>query len=158
MEMSTRLAVNGDLPSWATVLACALVLVSLSVLVLHELRRRERGGPTIVATGVLAVLALLLAVLRPVRIAARETGIRPNVVVLTDTSRSMALPDGKSTRQAIETRALADLAKKSEDARLLVLGFGEGAPVPAVATKDEKETGKTAAPIAPRSDLTTALR
>lgn len=159
MDMSTRLAVNGDLPPWAAVLACALVLLSLGVLVLHELRRRERGGVAIVATGVLAVLALLLAVVRPVRIAARESVIGAKVVVLADTSRSMALPqEGKTSRRDIETRALGDLAKKSKDARLLVLGFGDGAPAPIVATKEDKEAGKSSPPIAPRSDLTTALR
>ncbi len=60
--MHTRLAVNGDLPFWAAVLACALALVSLGVLFVWELRKRERGGPMIVATGVLAVGALALAV------------------------------------------------------------------------------------------------
>src|SRR5690349_16625671 len=129
--MSTRLAVNGDLPEWAAVLACALVLVSLGVLVIFELRRRERGGFAIVVSGVLALLALLLAVVRPVRIAARESVIGAKVVVLADTSRSMALPqDGKISRYDIEARALGDLAKKSKDARMLVLGFGEGAPTP----------------------------
>src|SRR6476646_5625925 len=106
-DLSTRLAVNGDLPGWAVVVACALVLVSLGVLVVHELRRRERGGVAIVATGVLAVVALLLAVVRPVRIAARESVIGAKVVVLADTSRSMALPqEGKSPRREIEQRAL----------------------------------------------------
>jgi uncharacterized membrane protein len=158
MEMSTRLAVNGDLPQWAAIAACVLVFVSLAVLVVHEMRRRERGGLAIVSTGVLAVLALLLAVLRPVRIAARESVVGPKVVVLADTSRSMALPqEGKAPRYAVAMRALAELAKESKDARLLVLGFGEGAPRPIVAAESEKE-GKPSAPVAPRSDLTTALR
>ncbi|MBX3224283.1 MAG: hypothetical protein KF795_27455 [Labilithrix sp.] len=147
---------NGDLPPWAAVIACVLVLVSLGVLVVHELRRRERGGVAIVASGVLALLALLLAVVRPVRIAARESVIGAKVVVLTDTSRSMALPEepsGKTTRHDVGARALAELAKQSKDARLLALGFGEGAPTP-VASKD----GEATAPSAPRSDLTSALR
>ncbi|MDF2691785.1 MAG: Threonine dehydrogenase [Labilithrix sp.] len=156
--MSTRLAVNGDLPEWAAVLACALVLVSLGVLVVFELRRRERGGFAIVVSGILALLALLLAVVRPVRIAARESVIGAKVVVLADTSRSMALPqDGKITRHDIETRALGDIAKKSKDSRLLVLGFGEGAPAPMAANEGAEARAKSA-PVAPRSDLTTALR
>ncbi len=159
MSMSTRLAVNGDLPPWAAVLACALVLVSLGVLVIHELRRRERGGIAIVATGVLALLALLLAVIRPVRIAARESVIGAKVVVLADTSRSMALPQeasSKTSRHDVAARALADLTKKSKDARLLVLGFGDGAPAPVAAVK-ESEAATPSGPIAPRSDLTSAL-
>ncbi len=156
--MNTRLAMNGDLPEWAAILACALVVVSLAVLVLHELRRRERGGIAIVASGVLALLALLLAVVRPVRIAARESVIGAKVIVLIDTGRSMALPqetDANRQRHEVATEALADLAKKSKDARLLVLGFGDGAPTPFV-SGDKSAT--RAGPIAPRSDLTTALR
>ncbi|MBX3201977.1 MAG: hypothetical protein KF894_27825 [Labilithrix sp.] len=153
LTSSTRLAINGDLPPWAAALACALVLVSLGVLVVHELRRRERGGVAIVVSGVLALLALLLAVVRPVRIAARESVIGAKVVVLSDTSRSMALPQDGKTRSDVGARALAGLAKGSKDARLLVLGFGDGPPVP-IATKD----GQEAPPAAPRSDLTAALR
>jgi uncharacterized membrane protein len=156
--MSTRLAVNGDLPEWAAVLACVLVLLSLTVLVVHELRRRERGGIAIVVSGVLALLALLLAVVRPVRIAARESVIGAKVVVLADTSRSMALPqEGKTSRYDVTSRALGDLGKKSKDSRLLVLGFGDGAPAPVTAGESGDARAKTA-PIAPRSDLTTALR
>jgi uncharacterized membrane protein len=158
--MSTRLAVNGDLPEWAAILACALVLLSLAVLVIHELRRRERGGAAIVVSGVLALLALLLAVVRPVRIAARESVIGSKVVVLADTSRSMALPQeqsSKGSRHDVATGALAELGKKAKDSRLLVLGFGDGTPTP-IAAGEGAAKGTKAAPIAPRSDLTSALR
>jgi uncharacterized membrane protein len=151
--LSTRLAVNGDLPAWAAVTAGVLVLVSLAFLFVFELRRRERGGWAIVLSGVLALVALLLAVARPVRIAARESVVGAKVVVLADSSRSMALPqDGKVPRFDYELRALDELAKKSKDARMLVLGFGEGAPVPILKDKTQQP------PIAPRSDLTSALR
>jgi hypothetical protein len=100
--MHERLAVNGDLPTWAAALACVLAIASLGVLLVVELRRRERGGPLIVATGVFAVIALLAAIARPVRIAARESVIGPKVIVLSDVSRSMALPqNGKSPRAEI---------------------------------------------------------
>ena len=128
-SLSTRLAVNGDLPSWAVVAACALVVVSLGFLVVRELRQRERGGPAILVTGVIALLALLLAVLRPVRIAARESIIGAKVVVLADASRSMALPDvGKTPRSVTEAHVLDELAKHSKDARLFTLGFGDLSP------------------------------
>ena len=148
-SLSTRLAVNGDLPSWAVIAACALVLVSLGFLAVRELRQRERGGPAILVTGIVALLALLLAVLRPVRIAARESIIGAKVVVLADASRSMALPeDGKTPRNATEARVLDALAARSKDARLVTLGFGAGAPTP-FTVKDTRE---------PRSDLTSAIR
>jgi uncharacterized membrane protein len=156
--MHTRLAVNGDLPFWATVLACVLALLSLLVLLAIELRRRERGGPLIVATGLVAVLALLAAVARPVRIAARESVIGAKVIVLADTSRSMAIPqNGTTPRTAVRDAAVGELTKKAKEARLHVLGFGEGAPYPLGATDgDRAKNGSSAS--APRSDLTSALR
>jgi uncharacterized membrane protein len=154
--MHTRLAVNGDLPLWAAVLACALAVISLGVLIVVELRRRERGGPMIVATGLLAVVALLAAVARPVRIAARESVIGAKVIVLADTSRSMALPqNGKAPRTTVRDAAVGEITKKSKEARLHVLGFGDGAPFP-LGAKEGDATAATSS--APRSDLTSALR
>ncbi|MDB5220577.1 MAG: Threonine dehydrogenase, partial [Myxococcaceae bacterium] len=162
--MHERLAVNGDLPLWAVVLACALAVVSLGVLFAFELRRRERGGPAIVLTGFLAVAALLAAVARPVRIAARESVIGAKVIVLADMSRSMALPqNGKSPRADVRDAAVSEIAKKAKEARLHVMGFGDGPAVPlatgAGGTKPGEPSSNTARDSnAPRSDLTTALR
>ena len=154
--MHTRLAVNGDLPLWAAIAACVLALASLGVLLFWELRRRERGGPSIVLTGVVAVAALLLAVARPVRIAARESVIGAKVIVLADVSRSMALPqNGKGPRSEVRDAAVAEIAKKSKEARLNVLSFGDGAPVPFAAKPGEPPSVQS---TLPRSDLTSALR
>ncbi len=160
--MNTRLAVNGDLPGWATVLALILVATSLAMLLGWELRRRERGGPAIVLTGVLALAALLASVLRPVRVAARESVIGAKVVLLGDASRSMALPQDGKTRADVENTVIAELAKTSKDARLHVLGFGTGAPTD-LRTRKEGAPGASEAPAtvgarAPRSDLASALR
>ena len=158
--MHTRLAINGDLPLWAAVLACVLALATFGVLLLFELRRRERGGPLIVATGVLAVLALLAAVARPVRIAARESVIGAKVIVLSDVSRSMALAqNGKSPRSDVRDVAVAEIARKAKEARLHVLGFGDGAAFP-LATLAGEKAGEPASTesSSPRSDLTSALR
>jgi hypothetical protein len=153
--MHTRLAVNGDLPFWATVLACVLALLSLGVLLAFELRRRERGGPMIVLTGLVAVVALLAAIARPVRIAARESVIGAKVMVLADVSRSMALPQtGKSPRADVRDAAVGEIAKKAKEARLHVLGFGDGAAFPLA----QKPGEPVKASNAPRSDLTTAQR
>lgn len=154
--MHTRLAVNGDLPLWAAVLACVLAFASLAVLLVVELRRRERGGPAIVITGLLAVAALLAAVARPVRIAARESVIGAKIIVLSDMSRSMALPqNGKSPRADVRDTAVAEIGKKAKEARLHTLGFGDGPPCPLRAKPAE---GMSRSSTLPRSDLTTALR
>jgi uncharacterized membrane protein len=147
--MQTRLALHGDLPFWAIVLACVLAAASLILLFAVEFRRRERGGFAIVSTGILAVLGLLCAVARPVRIASRDSVIGAKIVVLSDTSRSMALPDGESgrTRASVRDEALAAIKSRSHDARVVVLGFGDGAP-----TADGSTTSSA------RSDLTSAIR
>ena len=146
---TTRFAPTSDLPNWAVVLAAVLALASL-VLLLVEMRRRERGGAAIVASGVLAVAALLGAVLRPVKIAARESVVGARVVVLADASRSMALPgDDGEKRIARRDQILQALQARSREARLLVLGFGDGAPRPLDPSGDAR---------APRSDLAAALR
>src|SRR5258708_35397676 len=97
--LSTPLGPSADLPQWAALLACALALASFAML-LVEMRRRERSGLAIAASGLLAVLALLAAVVRPARVSARESTVGARVVVLVDTSRAMALPgdDGRPRR------------------------------------------------------------
>lgn len=155
--MPTRLAVNGDLPTWAMAIAAALALASLVVLIFVELRRRERGGLAVVVTGIVAIGALLLAIARPVTIAARESVVGAKVVVLADTSRSMALAEdapGGPSRAAVRDRALGELAQRAKDARLFVLGFGADAPVPFAPARP----GEPSVATAPRSDLTSALR
>src|SRR5207247_299797 len=93
MPTTTHLATSSDLPAWAVVLAIVLACASF-VMLLVEMRRRERGGVVIAGTGLLALLALLTAILRPVRVSARESVVGARVVVLADTSRSMALDEG----------------------------------------------------------------
>lgn len=153
-NVTIRLATSSDLPSWAIVAACVLALASL-VLLLVEMRRRERGGAAIVASGLIAIAALLAAVLRPVRIAARESVVGARVVVLADASRSMALRDpgaggGATTRREVRDRALAALVKAAPDARLLPLAFSDGPPRPL------GDLGAAAAGA--RSDLAAAIR
>lgn len=149
--LESHLTASSDLPTWAVVSTALLALVSLFFL-LSELRRRRGGSAFFIAgSGVLAVLALVVAVLRPVRIAARESVIGPRVVVLADASRSMALP-GDDGRKRFDARAEAikQLGKAGPDARWIVLGFGEGPPSPLV----EGEPGSRAR----SSDLGAALR
>jgi uncharacterized membrane protein len=146
---TTRFAPTSDLSTWAVVFACALAAASLGLLFV-EMRRREKGGWGIVATGFVAVGALLFAVLRPVKIAARESVVGARVIVLADASRSMALPgDHGATRVAQRDEAIAELGKVAKGARLLVLSFGDGVPRPLTSGDHDAR--------APRSDLTAAL-
>src|SRR6202011_2997707 len=109
------------------VCACALALASF-VMLLVEIRRHERGAAWVATTGLLCVAALLAAVLRPARVSAREIVVGARVVVLADTSRSMALAgDGTTSRRAARDAAIAGLQTAGQSARLVTLGFGEGA-------------------------------
>jgi uncharacterized membrane protein len=128
--LSTHLDASADLPTWAIALAFGLALVAL-VMLLVELRRRERGGVAIAASGVLSLALLVGAVLRPTLIRSRDTTVGARVVVLADASRSMALR-GDDGRPRSETRddVIARLRASARGARLEVLGFGEGTPTP----------------------------
>lgn len=148
--MHTRLASSGDLPTWAVVATIVLALVSLGALLGVELRRRERGGPSIVVSGVIAVAALVLAVVRPVRIAASESVVGAKVLVLADASRSMDLPGDDAPRREARDAAVRRIQSVAGDARLTTLAFGDGAPRPL----SEGAAGSSE----PRSDLAAALR
>jgi len=152
--LSTHLGSSADLPEWAVWLSFIVAAASVAAL-LNEMRRSERGALVTAATGLLAAATLLLAVLRPARVSARESKIGARVVVLADTSRSMALAgdDGRPRRDARD-QAISMLQKSAAGARLLVLAFGDGAPTPLVGD-DLRSKGTTQAA---HSDLGAALR
>ncbi|MGA7121898.1 MAG: hypothetical protein WBY94_17450, partial [Polyangiaceae bacterium] len=119
MDRTTHLGPSGDLSSAAVLCACALALATFAMLLL-EMRRRERGGLLIAGTGLVAVLALLAAVLRPARVSARETVVGARVLVLADESRSMALAgDGGRTRRESRDEAISKLRGSGPSARLV---------------------------------------
>jgi uncharacterized membrane protein len=154
--LSTHLGPSGDMPAWAVWLAIALAVSSL-VMLLFELRRRERGALVIAATGTVALVGLLAAILRPARVTARESIVGARVVVLADASRSMALKQGGQARWEARDRAIEALAKASPNARLSVLQFGEGPATPMpLAASDRAAVQLTTA--AAHSDLGTAVR
>jgi uncharacterized membrane protein len=155
--LSAHIGPSGDMPTWATWLAVVLTVTSFAML-LVEMRRRERGGGlAIAATGLLAVGGLLVAVLRPARVSARESVVGARVVVLADVSRSMALKQPGGARWEVRDTALEALAKAGANVRLAVLGFGEGpaAPLPLALSARASERLTTAAQ---RSDLGAAIR
>lgn len=147
--MNQSWALSEDLALPLVLVLGALLVVSAGLL-LFELRRRERFGGWIVATGLLALLLLALAVLRPVRVFTRGTVVGPRVVVLLDRSRRLLLPEASGTRMDVAARVLRDLQQHFSDARLAVLGFGEGAATPAA---EDPRTG----PFTNDSDLLAAL-
>jgi uncharacterized membrane protein len=154
MDRTTHLGPSGDLSSAAVLCACALALATFAMLLL-EMRRRERGGLLIAGTGLVAVLALLAAVLRPARVSARETVVGARVLVLADESRSMALAgDGGRTRRESRDEAISKLRGSGPSARLVVLGFGDGPPAPL----QQAGPDGAASAQAPRSDLGAAFR
>ena len=151
--ITTRLAGSADLPPWLVAVALLLGVLSLVLLVL-EMRRRERGGLAIFVSGVLATVALVLAVMRPVRIAAKESVVGARVVILADTSRSMALPElGGGTRADVRDRAIQTLEAHAGDARVRVLGFGDGPLAPLDAAGGRVDANRSG-----RTDLVAALR
>jgi uncharacterized membrane protein len=142
---------HADLPQWAVIVACVLGAASL-VLLFVELGRRARAqrasGVLVVVTGAIAIAALLVSIMRPVRVSANESLVGARVVVLADASRSMKLPDGATTRTATRDAAIDALGRAAKDARVTVLGFGEGAP--RAFSKGQASDGE--------SNLTVALR
>jgi uncharacterized membrane protein len=152
----THLGPSGDLASWAVWLAIGLAVTSIAMLFV-EMRQRQRGGVVIAVTGVLAIVGLLAAVLRPARVTARESVVGARVVVLADASRSMALMQGGEARWQARDRAIEELAKSSQHARLSVLAFGEGPPQPMPLTLSDRSSEQLTA-TGRHSDLGAAIR
>jgi uncharacterized membrane protein len=126
------------------------LMLAWLVLLLFETRGR-RASLTVLLSGLLAALAVAAAVLRPTRITSRGTDLFPKVVVLMDRSWRLELKEDGRTREEQSRQALAALQKQLKEARLEVLGFGEGVAKPFVAGKDAEDRSTD-------SDLTTALR
>lgn len=127
--MRERLSLAEDL-SVATLAVAGVVLVLWALVLVVELVRRKRAERAIVASGLLAVLALSLALFRPVRVKAKSSVVGPRVVILVDRSRRLALPDGSSTREAHAAEVVKELSRVFSQARVSVLGFAEGDPQP----------------------------
>jgi uncharacterized membrane protein len=122
-------ALSDDLSTAAAVVVLCALALSFALLV-FELGARQRGGLAILLTGVLAMLALAAAVLRPVRVDTRGSLVGPRVVVLVDQSRRLLLPEAQTTRRKLALDAVEQIRRRFSDARLSVLGFGQGPPTP----------------------------
>jgi uncharacterized membrane protein len=128
------------------------VVVAIAiVLLVSELRFRERGGLLVAVSGLASVLLFSLAVLRPVRVAVKGSKVGPRIVVLVDQSRRLLIPAGDGTRRDRALGAVRDLEKHFKDARLSTFGFGQGPARPLSTAK----TGT--ADLTVESDLRAAI-
>lgn len=134
-------------PAWSWVVAL-LAITSIGVLV-NELRRKGRSFRWVFLSGVLATLAFAGAVFRPVSVRARSTSLGPRIVVLVDESRRLSLPDRKQTRRDAADEVVEALHRHYAEARVSVLGFGEGEPKPYERDREE---------LIHHSDLESALQ
>jgi uncharacterized membrane protein len=157
------LSFSGDLGRPAVIAACVLAAVGIALLVI-ELWRAKRPRATalgIAVSGLVAAIALLAAVLRPVAVTEKGTLVGPRVVLLADTSRSIDLPGAEGTRRQTLERALAELDKRSHEIRYSLYGFGTGpaAPIGETSTRASGEGGKLVFRAKPvlGSDLGAAL-
>ena len=129
--MTHSWSLSGDLARGWIVAAVVLAAAS-ALLLLYELRREggvRHGAGWVAATGLLAVVALLAAVLRPVQIQERGASLGARLVVLVDASRSIDLPaDDDGTRRDVIAATLPLLAEHFADARTTTLVFGSGKP------------------------------
>lgn len=130
--MIKTFALSGDLGRAAIIAACALGLLGAVLLVVELFQaKRTRGASFRIAlSGVLALLALVLAVLRPVSTVSKGSLVGPRVVVLADASRSIDLPGEDGTRRQSLSRALGELDKRASEVRLSLYGFGIGPATP----------------------------
>lgn len=145
------------LSTTVVVLAVVVVVAGLLLLAIELRRAREAPRALTVSTGVLASLALLLAVVRPHKLRAREINVAPRAVVLVDRSRSMALPisDRPDDRPRIDVAdEVVDRLKKSLGGRVDVYALG--------ATYGLRDAKAEGTPLAradgAASDLASAIR
>ncbi len=125
--MSEHLSVAA--PTWLGWAACGVGALAAGLLVLEVWR--TRSGKAVLASGVAAIVALLLAIVRPERVQTHEVRSLPTVTVLIDASRSMALPGNEGTRFSEAQRAVAALADAAKGkAEVRAFAFGRKEPEP----------------------------
>lgn len=113
--------------TWLVIAAAVVAFASLVLLIVELRRAREARRGLLFATGLLSAGLLVLAVVRPHRLRAREVSVAPRVVVIVDRSRSMALssdgdPSGKPRVDVADD--VVERLKKSLGGRVDVLALG----------------------------------
>jgi len=131
-----------------------LALASLAFLG-FELRKREGAAVWVLLSGVLALLLVAAAVLRPARVNTRGVSVGAKVVVLVDESRRLLLPSDGKTRRELALRAADAVSKRFAGARVTLRGFGAGELRPLVVADALAHT--TASELSDETDLSGAL-
>lgn len=148
--MSERgLSVADGVSGW--LLGASIAVLGVWVLLAFLEARWRRAPLSVPLLGLLAALLVGAAVLRPTLVTTRGADLLPKVVVLLDRSWRLELKAGDRTREQASRAALAELQEQLPQARLEVLGFGEGPPSPFV--PDDARARRP-----DDSDLTGALR
>lgn len=152
--MTTHLEPSGDLARAWVIAALVLAAASLILLVVELVRAPRRGAaPLVAATGVLALVALVAALLRPVSVSRSGSLVGPRLLVLLDASKSIDLPaDEGGTRREQVTRAMKAVRERASEVRGSFLAFGDGDPVEVL-----DPDAAFGARAMPRSDLVAAL-
>jgi uncharacterized membrane protein len=136
-----------------TAVAALVVVLAWFGFLLFEVRRAGQGRAVVVATGAIAAVVALLAVLRPARVLSRGSRVGPRVVVLVDQSRRLRLPAERGDRRAVAVSAARKAAEAFPGARVDVRGFGDGRLEPLL-LKDPVQAERQ---LGEESDLQAAL-
>jgi uncharacterized membrane protein len=136
----------------APLLWCLAGLLAIWLILLTIEARGRRVSWWVLVSALLSAALVGAAILRPTRVTTRGTDLFPKVVVLMDRSWRLGLKAGDTTREQRALSALHDLQRGLKQARVEVLGFGEGPPLPFVESNSDPGERPT------DSDLTTALR
>jgi hypothetical protein len=148
------LALAEGVPQLTLFAVLGLALASLGFLG-FELRKREGAAVWVLLSGILALLLVAAAVLRPARVSTRGVSVGAKVVVLVDESRRLLLPSEGKTRRELALRAADAVSRHFAGARVALRGFGAGELRPLVVAEALAHT--SASELSDETDLSGAL-
>jgi len=148
------LALAEGVPQLTLFAVLGLALASLGFLG-FELRKREGAAVWVLLSGVVALLLVAAAVLRPARVNTRGVSVGAKVVVLVDESRRLLLPSEGKTRRELALRAADVVSKQFAGARVALRGFGSGELRPLVVADALAHTNPSE--LSDETDLSGAL-
>ncbi|HEY0463975.1 MAG TPA: glutamine amidotransferase [Polyangiaceae bacterium] len=148
------LALAEGVPPLTLFAILGLALASLAFLG-FELRKREGAAIWVLLSGILSLLLVAAAVLRPARVNTRGVRVGAKVVVLVDESRRLLLPSEGKTRRELALRAADAVSKQFVGARVTLRGFGAGELRPLVVADALAHTSPSE--LSDETDLSGAL-